>query len=141
MSGSGGVPAKDPARWPEGLPMPNVEQWRDSVRTEINKTRDLPFKTGRWSPTNPGRYTLERACALVNAIRVGDLPVPLTSAGPDGVLCLQWLMPDRKLSFYVYDDGLIEYFFATPTRPGAEGEIKERDPIESVNEILQLFVE
>jgi hypothetical protein len=118
--------------------MRTAAHWRDYARTEIEKAAHLPTRSDPWSPSQPAKPTLERAYALVEAIRKDDMPPPLASTGPDGVFCLEWRLPDRQLAFFIYDDGLIEYHFATPTKPGNEGEF--RDPIDQANEIVKLFL-
>jgi hypothetical protein len=62
----------------------------------------------------------------------------MASTGSDGVFCLEWRKTDRKLAFFVYEDGLIEFYVATPRCPRAEGEI--RDQWEQANEAVDTFL-
>lgn len=114
------------------------QSWRQIAVREIEKAESLKPVVSSWSPSRPAKLTIERARALIGAIKSEDLPLPLGSAGPDGVFCLEWRQPDRKLAFYVYHDGSIEFFVNTPYVDCAEGQI--RDGLEKANEIVETFL-
>lgn len=113
-------------------------RWRDYAAEEIEKAK-LHTSTGPWSPGTPSQITLDRAYALIHAIKQ-DLSVPLTSTSPDGVICFELRQPDRKLVFYINDDGSIEFYMVTPHRSPAEGEIRIDRLVEQANDIVDMFM-
>jgi hypothetical protein len=110
--------------------------WREYAESEIAKASSLPSARTSWSPSAPSETAIARAYALVKAIKRTDLILPITSAGPDGVLCLEWRQPGCKLVFSVLEDGIIEFYLSTPF---AEGEIQIRDGLEKANEVVEMF--
>ena len=115
-----------------------ASRWREYAKEGIGKASVLPEGPKRWSPSKPAETAIDRARALVSAIKSDELPLPMTSAGPDGVFCLEWREPDRKLVFYIFDNGLIEFYVNTPHVSQAEGEIGDR--IEQANEVVQTYL-
>jgi hypothetical protein len=114
--------------------------WRENVMREVHKAETLIPTVSPWSPHSPSKTAVERAKALVNAIERDDLDVPITSTSPEGTICLEWRRPDRKLIFSVSDDGVIEFFGRSPSKPsGFEGEIKSH--LDRVNEIVRMFAD
>jgi hypothetical protein len=111
-----------------------ASSWREYAESEIAKASVLPPARTSWSPNTPSQVAIARAYALVKAIKRNDLILPITSAGPDGVLCLEWRQPGCKLVFSVLEDGLIEFYLSTPF---VEGEI--RDGLEKANEVIEMF--
>jgi hypothetical protein len=112
--------------------------WREIAARELEKAEALKPTISKWSPCKPAQVTLERARALIGAIKSNDLPSPYGSAGPDGVFCLEWRQPDRKLAFYVYEDGTIDFYVDTPHIKRIEGEI--HDGLEKANELVETFL-
>jgi hypothetical protein len=109
--------------------------WREHAESQIAKASVLPPAKTSWSPSPPSQRTVARAYALVKAIGQNDLFVPITSASPDGVLCLEWRQPDRKLVFSIFEDGVVEYYLSVPC---VEGELP--DGLEKANEVVEMFL-
>ena len=113
--------------------------WRESAEEGIVRAGVLADGPNRWSPSKPAEKALSCARTLLNAIKSDALPLPITSAGPDGVFSIEWREPDRAMVFSILEDGLIEYYVRTPHIPDVEGEIGEHFD-EKVNEIVETFL-
>jgi hypothetical protein len=109
--------------------------WREIAVQDIAKAEQLAPIDSPWSPHPPSRKAVERARALIDAIKI-ELPIAITSASPEGTICLQWRERDRKLAFFVHEDGQIEFFGRTSSRPSpVEGEVHR---LEEADEIVRL---
>jgi hypothetical protein len=111
--------------------------WHDTLSSELKKLRDLQPVDDSWSPHPPSERALQNALALVDAIRVQGLPLAIMSAGPDGVICLEWRKPDHTVAFYLMENGAVEALAVYPNRTPLEISL---DKLEQANELLATFV-
>ena len=110
-------------------------QWREILSNELRKLRELPPGTDSWSPHQPTGRALESAYMLLKAIRFDNLPIAMVSASPDGVICIEWRMPNQVVSLYLFSDGMVEGYAALPNRAPYEVEIPPNQ-LDMANELL-----
>ncbi len=113
-------------------------QWREILSNELSKLRELAPGTGSWSPHQPTDRAFDSAYMLLKAIRFDNLPIAMLSAGPDGVICVEWRMPNKSVSLYLFSDGTVEGYAALPGRAPYEVEIPQNQ-LDKANELLSPF--
>jgi hypothetical protein len=116
---------------------PVSSDWRKHAFNEIEKARDLGGRGGRFSSQRPSPQTFARARDLVNAIQRAELPLPIASAGPDGVLVIEWQIDRSELVFYVFDDSHIEVFVSAPKMEAQEETLSG---VDQANQFVDRFV-
>ena len=113
-------------------------QWREILFNKLSKLRELPPSTGSWSPHQPARRAFDSAYMLLKAIQFENLPIAMLSASPDGVICMEWRMPNQTVSLYMFSDGTVEGYAVLPGRAPYEVDIPQNQ-LNMANELLSSF--